>query len=91
VPKIIQIRSLTGGHVEKGELAPSAVRAKEASERTYGSKERRFKQEIERVDLTQREMKNDPVSGSSNRGSTGSTPDLEVYLIYIYIYIYIYY
>jgi hypothetical protein len=56
---------IAGGHAEKGELAPSVVRAKEASERTCGSKERRFKQGIERVDPAQREKKNDPVSGSS--------------------------
>jgi hypothetical protein len=59
------VGSLAGGHVEKGELAPSVVRTREASERTCGSKERRFKQGIERVDPAQRETKNDPVSGSS--------------------------
>jgi hypothetical protein len=53
------------GHLEKGELVPSVVHAKEAFERTCGSKERRFKQGIERADLAQRETKNDPVSGSS--------------------------
>jgi hypothetical protein len=55
---------IVGGHREKGELAPSVVRTKEASERTCGSKERRFKKGIERVDPAQREMKNDPISGS---------------------------
>jgi hypothetical protein len=34
---------ISSGHAEKGELAPSVVRAREASERTCGSKERRFK------------------------------------------------
>jgi hypothetical protein len=59
------VGSLAGGHAKKGELAPSVVRAREASERTCGSKERRFKQGIERVNTSQREMKNDHVSGSS--------------------------
>jgi hypothetical protein len=51
--------------MEKGELSPSVVHTREASERTCGSKERRFKQGIERFDLAQREMKNNPVSESS--------------------------
>jgi hypothetical protein len=51
--------------MEKGELAPSVVYTKEASERKRGSKERRFKQGIERADPAQRETKNDPVRKSS--------------------------
>jgi hypothetical protein len=55
---------IADGHAEKGEIAPSVVHTEEAFERTYGSKERRLKQGIERADPTQREMKNDPVSRS---------------------------
>jgi hypothetical protein len=65
---------IANDHAEKGELAPSVVRAREASKRTCGSKERRFKQGIERADPAQREMKNDPIRGSSTQGSSGSAP-----------------